>query len=75
MKKPLPSPREKSVQFEEGKPYRYKLRKDNSVVFHTECCGCGLTHLEQYKVGAETITVRVWVDEAMTKRARKGKRA
>lgn len=73
MKKPIPSPREKSIQFEEGKSYRYKFRKNNTVVFHTECCACGLTHLEQYKLGVDTLTVSVWVEKEMTDKARIGK--
>lgn len=71
--KPKASPREKSVQFVDGKAYRFKLRKDGSAVFHTECCACGLTHLEQYSVKGERLVIRVWVEDEMTEKARKGK--
>lgn len=73
MKKPQTSPLEKNIHIEEGKTYRYKFRKDGSAVFHTECCACGLVHLEQYRVVGDYLTERVWVDNKKTETARKSK--
>jgi transposase len=37
----------------------------------TQCCDCGLTHVEEYRIVDNGIEVRVWVDHKATYARRK----
>ena len=56
----------KIEQVADGKPYRYRLRKDGTATEYTVCCDCSLTHMLELKPGKNSIRVRVWREDEIT---------
>jgi hypothetical protein len=65
---------DKVVHVENGKAYYWKARKDGTFVEASVCCDCSLVHVLQYKPGKAAMRVKVWRDDKLTNKYRKGKK-